>query len=291
MSELAKLLEKLVEGAEDEEFIPTLFPNVTIFRINRRLQRAPNMSHPCIIVIGQGQKMGYLGNETFSFDEENYLVISQPLPFQCETVASPDHPVLGVSIAVDLETLHDLVAKIAIRPHREEQTEANPLRGMGSVPLDGEMTDSIERLLKSLICPNEIRLLGSCRLREVIYRALCGAYGPALFAVVDHNTNFERIARVLRHIQDNFSSQLSVEILAKMANMGVSAFHKAFRDTTLESPIQFIKNVRLNKARELIIHQGLRTNEVTNLVGYTSTSQFSREYKRYFGYPPSKTVK
>lgn len=83
---------------------------------------------------------------------------------------------------------------------------------------------------------------------------------------------------------------MTVQGLAAEANMSVSAFHNAFRSVTLESPIQYIKKVRLNKARELIKLEGRRVNDAARLVGYTSTSQFSREYKRHFNETPSGSV-
>jgi AraC-like DNA-binding protein len=286
MSRLAKLLNKLV-GLE--EFKTSSLSGVTIFRATNRVLRAPNMSDPCLIVIGQGSKMGYLGDETFPFDEGNYLILSQPLPFECETIASPEVPVLGVSISVKRQILYELVSNIDDRPPDQANDKTETLIGMGSIPLDKEMILVVERLLSCLLCPDETRILGPNIVRELIYRALSGPYGSSLFAVVEKNTESERISRALRYIQTNYASQISVGLLAQKANMSISSFHKAFRDTTLESPLQHLKKVRLNKSKELIIQQGLRAGVVAHLVGYESSSQFSREFKRYFGYPPSKT--
>ncbi len=286
MPRLAALLEKLSRG---KEFIHPLLPGINIFRVSKRLQRAPNLLRPCIIVIGQGMNMGFLDKETYPFDEGYYLVLSQPLPFECETYGSAKYPVLGISININLTTLHDIVTKIEKQPNIKSYMEFNPLRGIGSVPLDKDMAESVERLLKCLLNPNDTRVLGHCHLREVIYCALNGPYGSALFDCVEHNTSFERIARVLRFIQDNISSPLEIKELAKIATMSVSAFHKSFREITSESPIQYIKKVRLNKARDLLSNRGINANVVADEVGFSSASQFSREYKRYFGYPPSQT--
>ena len=69
--------------------------------------------------------------------------------------------------------------------------------------------------------------------------------------------------------------------------MSVSAFHRAFRQVTLESPVQYVKKVRLVKARDLINYEGKKASEAALLVGYTSPSQFSREFKRHFNQSPS----
>jgi AraC-like DNA-binding protein len=69
--------------------------------------------------------------------------------------------------------------------------------------------------------------------------------------------------------------------------MSVSAFHRNFQAVTSVTPIQFQKHIRLQAARLLLVN---RPNDITGLghrVGYDSPSQFSREYRRQFGAPPS----
>jgi AraC-like DNA-binding protein len=69
--------------------------------------------------------------------------------------------------------------------------------------------------------------------------------------------------------------------------MSPSAFHRALGDVTASSPIQYLKKIRLNRARELMVDGKLRVNEAAAQVGYESSTQFSREFKRYRGSSPS----
>jgi AraC-like DNA-binding protein len=69
--------------------------------------------------------------------------------------------------------------------------------------------------------------------------------------------------------------------------MSVSVFHNHFRRLTGTSPIQYIKTIRLQKARLLMAVDGLSASEASVRVGYESSSQFNREFKRFFGLPPS----
>jgi len=64
--------------------------------------------------------------------------------------------------------------------------------------------------------------------------------------------------------------------------MSASAFHEHFKRTTLLSPIQYLKRLRLLKAQQMLIGEGLGVAQVAHRVGYQSSSQFSREYKRQF---------
>ncbi|MEK9816512.1 MAG: helix-turn-helix domain-containing protein, partial [Limnobacter sp.] len=49
---------------------------------------------------------------------------------------------------------------------------------------------------------------------------------------------------------------------------------------------QYIKAIRLHQARLLMIRKGVNASQVSAMVGYESPSQFSREFKRYFGRTP-----
>ena len=57
---------------------------------------------------------------------------------------------------------------------------------------------------------------------------------------------------------------------------------------TGDSPLQYQKKIRLNKAKSLLVHENMRVNTAAYEVGYESPSQFSREFKRYFNMAPSE---
>jgi len=72
--------------------------------------------------------------------------------------------------------------------------------------------------------------------------------------------------------------------------MSNSAFHHNFKEVTATSPVQYLKSVRLHKARQLMLQDGINAGAAANMVGYESQSQFSREFKRFFGASPSEEV-
>ena len=82
-----------------------------------------------------------------------------------------------------------------------------------------------------------------------------------------------------------------MDFLASMANMSPSTFRLHFRAVCGMSPLQFIKQIRLQEARQLLLTRRFDAGEVAHHVGYESPSQFTREYKRLFGNPPLKDLK
>ena len=150
------------------------------------------------------------------------------------------------------------------------------------------ITDASIRLLTTLSSRTDSRVLGRMIAREIIYRVLMGEKGGALQALAYRNRRFFQIAHVLTKIHEAYNEEMDVQTLAMDLGMSVSTFHTSFKAVTNASPIQYIKNVRLHKARILMAQEGLNAISAALRVGYESPSQFSREYKRYFGVPPAK---
>ena len=73
--------------------------------------------------------------------------------------------------------------------------------------------------------------------------------------------------------------------------MSSSTFHRNFKQITASSPIQYVKKIRLSRARELLQDQGLKVKQAAAKVGYESPTQFSREFTRYYGLSPSECAK
>lgn len=277
MTALLKML------ARQEGIHPTVVDGVQLMRASRSLARMPVLYEPGIVIVGQGRKRGYLGDQVFTYDAHNYLVLSVPLPFECETEAAVEGPMLAVSIRVDLAVLAELLMKMD-GAHRAGQA-AMP-QGIYSTKLDSRLSETAVRLLECLTDPVEARILGSQIVREITYRVLCGPQGGALRAAAALHSRFGQVNRAVQRIHAEYARDLSVEQLAETAGMSPSAFHQNFKSVTSNSPLQYLKTIRLHKARMLMVYEGLRAGVAAERVGYESSSQFSREFKRLFGASP-----
>ena len=139
-----------------------------------------------------------------------------------------------------------------------------------------------------MLDPMDGKVLGGAVVNEIVYRVLRSEQGRVLYSLTQHHTPYAAVARALDRIHSDYREALSVEHLAEENAMSVSAFHRAFKRVTGDSPLQYLKKIRLDKAKGLLVHEGLRVNAVAYEVGYESASQFSREFKRYFRVPPSE---
>jgi AraC-like DNA-binding protein len=123
---------------------------------------------------------------------------------------------------------------------------------------------------------------------EIYYRLLCDERGGELRVLLQQRGQVQRISKAVDHIHRNLDQPVSVERLAEMVYMSRTSFYETFRDVMHVSPLQYAKGVKLVRAQALI-QEGKNVSEAGYMVGYNSPAQFSREYKRHFGYVPSAT--
>ncbi len=247
--------------------------------------RTPVMYQPGIIFLFSGHKIGYINKRKFRYDANEYLLLTVPLPFECETWAKPEVPLAGIRLDIDVLQLQELLMDIG-----EDERFQLPMAasGINSATLSDEILCAVERLLDVMERPLDARILGKQIIREILYHVLMGPRGGALLALVSRQTHFSLISRVLKQIEMKYTENLNVEQLAAEANMSVSAFHHNFKAVTSTSPLQYLKSYRLHKARMMMIHDGMKASAAAMRVGYESASQFSREFKRYFGVTPGE---
>jgi AraC-like DNA-binding protein len=289
MSQMVELLKSfpITDGGSSESRLK----GVRFFKSTQPIPRKPVVYDPGICIVAKGHKIGYLGDQVFQYDANNYLVISLTMPFECETFASPEDPLLGLYIDIDMSQLHDLIGRLGLRPEIGNNGEKGLPRGIGPAVLDEDMADAINRLLKSLQSETESQILGPGLVREILYRALCGTQAPILYSLAMHSGTFSQVAHALKVMQSDYAAKLDVEQLASTARMSTSAFHRAFKEITSDSPMQDLKKVRLNKAKNLMVQENMKAYSAADKVGYESSSQFSREFKRYFGQTPAEMMR
>ncbi|HEX8603727.1 MAG TPA: AraC family transcriptional regulator [Pseudoduganella sp.] len=281
----ARMVQLMGVLAPDEGYTLCGLPGVKFMRAHSVRPRGKGLYEPCIVIVCQGHKRVYLGGEAFDYHAQQFLVLSMPLPFEGETVrASEAEPMLAISIPIDLQ----LAAELALAVDDAQAGTAPPAapRGMMASKMDDALGDAVLRLLQALTCPVETRLLGPGILREILFRVLTGEQGGALRAGLAHQTQFAKIGKALRRIHADYHRPIDVATLAGEAGMSQAAFHASFKAVTMTSPIQYLKTTRLHKARLLMVQDGLTAATACGRVGYESSSQFSREFKRFFGRTP-----
>lgn len=269
-----------------EGTIETIIPGVYFHRATKSSPRQPLIYNSGIIIVGQGHKIIHFPEHQIKYGAGDYLVLGVPVPLECEAFTDNDLPVMGIAVDINPAMLHKLVNQITL--HNPISTSFSQGGAVQSATLDPSMEQVTHRLLTVLNNPLEAEVFGEDIIKELVYRVLCGPQGHTLIGLAMHDGHYARIARTLSTMHSDYADPITVENLAEEVNMSVSSFHRAFKQVTFESPLQYLKKVRLAKAKELITTSGSKANEAAFKVGYTSASQFSREFKRHFNKTPSE---
>lgn len=239
---------------------------------------------PMVNVILQGSKSMTVGGQTLHYDPATYFVMSIDLPAAgVVRSASSGAPYLAVSLTLAPAVLTSLLSDLP-----ETADLAGQESAFSVAAVTPELLDAWVRMLRLMGHPADIPALAPAYEREILYRVLQGPMGWMLRDIATPETSLARINRVVRRIREEFARPLRMEELAEDAAMSVSAFHRHFKAATTLSPLQYQKQTRLLQARTLLISAGANVTSVAHEVGYESPTQFSREYARAFGLPPSK---
>jgi AraC-like DNA-binding protein len=281
-----QMIELLLELAPNEGYNLSPLPDIRFLRSNRPLTRTPVLYEPGIVIVCQGRKRGYLGDQVYLYDAQRYLVVSVPLPFSMETDASEVEPLLAIYLRLDLSMAAELMLQL---DERDALASTQP-RGMATTKLEATLSQSVLRFLQAMLNSLDAEILGPALVREIYFRVFMGEQGGSMRAALNRHGNFGRISRAIRKIHTSFAQALTVEELADEARMSVPSFHAHFKTVTDTSPLQYIKSTRLHQARLLMARQGMTAAAASAQVGYESPSQFSREFKRLFGGSPLQEI-
>jgi AraC-like DNA-binding protein len=286
ISELAEAIARHVD-ADGER--PTSLPGLVLYRRSEPLARTPGIYRPSICVVAQGRKRMHYGENSHTYDPDNYLINSLTLPAEAEIPdASPEQPFLALILGLDRPMISRLMIDIDGVTGAPAAADAPGI--CTSSPLTERLRLGFTRLLRCLDDSLDSSILAPGLLYELHYEVLRGPHGYMLRNCVRNDSRSNRIAPIVHYIEENFRRSLDIESIAGFAGMSPSTLHQYFRDVTSMSPMQFVKRLRLHQARMLLL-SGSQAGEACFHVGYGSPSQFSREFKRFFGDLPSEVAR
>jgi AraC-like DNA-binding protein len=293
MHELARLQELITRHA-GAGLTPTALPGVSVLRATAPTQPLGDMAEPAVAVIAQGVKETALNGHVFTYGPGQFLIVPVELPLVGHIAqASPSEPLLAFVLRLRPEKIAALLAETApvsavqAGGTRAARGPAGPAR-MGVSEASPALLDAISRLLALLESPGDAAVLAPGVEREVLWRLVTGPQGALLRQIGLADSRLAHLARAIAWIRRHYDQTLRVEDLAALATMSVTTFHRHFRALTAMTPIQYQKQIRLHEARARLLAGPGDIAGAGFAVGYGSPSQFSREYRRMFGAPPSR---
>jgi AraC-like DNA-binding protein len=285
---LTRLATLILGQTPTDGAFPLRLPGTHAVRLSRMtLEPRFAAMRPALCVVAQGAKAVLLGPRMVEYDPEHVLVFAVDLPVSSQVIrASVKEPYLGFVLDLDPARIAELAARVFPRglPKITDQ------RGLYAGPSTDGIVDAVTRLIELTAHAEEASALGPLVIDEILIRVLRTSIGGRVAQIGHPGSGVRQVARAASWIRRHFAQPVTVRDMAATARMSPSSFHARFKAVTSMSPLQFQKALRLNEARRLMVFHGTDAADACRRVGYVSPSQFSREYSRLFGAPPTKDI-
>jgi AraC-like DNA-binding protein len=285
---LTQLARRIAAYAPHDGTFDLSIPGLHVSRFSRVNAECVHALHlPALCIIVQGAKTVIVGQEVFEYDASRMLVFSVALPVAAQvTRASYSEPYLAFRLDFDPHKIAERVLKV----FPQGLPSVSERRAVYVAPLEAGIVNAATRLMECLAQPGDVELLAPLVKEEILIRLLRSRIGPRVAQMGFAESSVHRIAKAISWLRENFSQPMKVEELADLVHMSASSFHEHFKSVTSMSPLHYQKVLRLQEARRLMLSTMTDAGTASQRVGYLSASQFSREYSRFFGSPPTKDI-
>jgi AraC-like DNA-binding protein len=268
---------------------PGGWPGLTFYRYTRPVApRWDEVRSLSLCIVAQGRKCVVADGRAHDYDPFNYLVLSDRQHFTAEILeATPARPFLSLVLQVDPALVRRVSADVLDRRATTFDRVAHSQSERAFVtPLDCTLMSATLRFLRATGTGADRRVLAPIYLAEMVYRILQAEQYSRLLEIAASEVARNPVSEVVSYVHDNMSEPLTVSDLAERVSLSPSAFSHLFREVTGKSPYQFVKEMRLNRARDLLIEGRLSVTQVSKAVGYASASHFINEFRARFGATP-----
>lgn len=256
---------------------------LSIYSVTEPSELTALVYDPTAFIVLQGTKRSIIGDQVFEYGPGQTMVVAAEITAMGQIIeASPDKPFLAIGLQLDPAVIMNVVLYLSQTP--ELQMQPGFAFSMANVELIGAW----HRLLQVCDRPKEIPVMALHLEHELMFRLMLSPHSEMLRQIAGVESRLSHIRQAMTWIREHYTEQLSVEDMAAVAGMSEPVFHRRFKGVTALSPLQYQKHIRLQEARRRLVSREADAASVAFAVGYKSTSQFSREYKRLFGEPPRR---
>lgn len=292
LSHLTARAQRWLRRCEDAANSAPPMPDALVLQCADPTPLGATLYEPVACLILQGAKEVLLGDRSFCLGPGDVLVVSHDVPVNSRiTTARPGEPYLAVILSLDVSLLRSLYDEAGRAAGEDAGAEPTGPAALASTAADPRLVDAIARYLALADDAVEARVLAPAIRREIHFRLLMAPGGRMLRNLLRHDSHASMVAMAIARIRAGYRESIAVPELAREVGMSPSSLHKHFRAITSTTPLQFQKDLRLLEARRLLVAGQHAVSEVAWEVGYESPNQFSREYSRKYGVPPSSDLR
>jgi hypothetical protein len=239
LDELRSRIARLAAGSPR----PLWIEGMTVFSTERVTEPLGTVTQPVLALVAQGAKRSALGDHIFDYQAGQYLVVTVDLPLTSQiTRATHAEPFLAFGLPLEPALIAQLVVEAGPavgRPHDGP--------GLATSDADDKLLDAIVRLLRLLDEPHDIPVLAPGVRREIHWRLLNGPQAALVRQIGLSGSQLALVARAIGWINAHYDRLIRIDDLAGHVGMSVSSLNRHFRAVTAMSPLQYQKQLRLQR--------------------------------------------
>ena len=228
----------------------------------------------------------FIGDQVGEYDDGDLVLLGPNLPhtWASREAVRAGEPHVALVLWFDSEWAHRVTAGF-VEFRKVDGLLARARRGLQfPVRLSTEIRDAYTRLFDQ---PPVERLLGLMGLLN--HLAHDGSGRPLasdVFRPTQHPDNRERIDRVLAHIHEHYTQELTLQALADVAALSVSGLHRMFRKHARTNVSEYITRIRIGDACARLASTEQPIAHIADAVGYGTFANFNRQFKRLTSMTP-----
>ncbi|MFG3151442.1 helix-turn-helix domain-containing protein [Streptomyces sp. NPDC048219] len=267
---------------------PTGIPGVTAYRHTGKAASLPTTLNPSLYLVADGVVRIDYRDQPVEVLPGRFVIgeMDTPLAGWCPS-ATLTVPTLALAIEFSLDEVMSVLLDIDSDLPKSVFHSAD---GEPSGQDDARLLDGITRLLRADEAEHSLPFMVKHLKREIIFYVITGPRGKRFVTTIASIQRAADIYYVNSWIKQHYKESFTVQDLAQQSSMSLSSFHQKFKSAVHMGPLQCQKQLRLTEARRLMVDRGATVTEAALDVGYESVSQFTRDYKRFFGNPPTKDL-
>ena len=285
--QIAALKKLVLANAYTVGFNVTEIEGLSVVKRTRAGEKR-SFNAPYAALVLQGRKRTLVGPYEHTYGPGECVVTCLDFPSVTYIEeASEATPFLSVVLHLDRVVLTELA-------HTQDQCRRSTVTDQPFVVARSSkaVAEAFLRLLTLNGDTEERRLLLAPILTQELYaELLLSEQGPWIRDVCAFGSRSHQVAAAIDFIKAAFRHPITIDTLAKKSGMSPATLHRHFKTLTGFSPIQYQKILRLYAAQRQLVSGRQTVSGAAYDVGYVSSSQFSHDYKAFFGLAPKDDVR
>jgi AraC-like DNA-binding protein len=248
-------------------------------------------NEPIAVAMLEGKKVMRLSHQrNFDFLPHQLLFLPAREPMRIDfPEASMARPTRCLALAISPDLIRETANELNERFQKLDGVDWEMNYAQFYLGSDARISQTIRQLIQIFIDDEPANeMLASLKLRELLVRVMQTQARTLLLSQNQTLIHHSRLALAVDYIQNHLHERISIDDLCKKSCMSKPHFFRSFKQELGLTPIEFINQARIDKARQLLENPSLSISDVCFQSGFSSVAYFDRVFKQMVGECPKQ---